>query len=253
MGIIKKFRCTYEELILVLRVLVNNCIDNLTDIVKEKPKYKEPFFQDMMQRIDDIDVKYLGVDSAADMRKATANLYSIMSPAKDDFTKFQKNIYSDFNKDKAKADEILNTLGFNKYYSSAVHNGNQENMSTLLKQFVKYLTPELEAVIVGKGMNLELITRIKGYAATMPQANTTQEDTKIKRPEITSEAVNAFNDIYDDAMAAIDVVKDIFKKDKVKKDLFSFSKVLKNIRGGNRNGGSDNGGDQTPPTPPPTN
>ena len=79
----------------------------------------------------------------------------------------------------------------------------------------------------------------------------TQEDTKIKRPEITSEAVNAFNDIYDDGMAAIDVVKDIFKKDKVKKDLFSFSKVLKNVRGGNRNGGSDNGGDQTPPTPPP--
>ena len=253
MGVIKKFRCTYEELILVLRVIFNNCVDNLSAIVQEKPKYKDPFFPDMIKRVNDVDAKYLGTDSAKSLRDATANLNSLMQPAKDDLSKFQKNINSDFNKDTTKAEEILNTLGFKKYLTSAVHKNNQENMSTLLKQFSLNLTPELETVIVDKGMNPDVITRIKSYSASLPLANANQENAKAKRPEITSEALSAFNDLHDDSMAVFDVVKDIFKKDKVKKELFSFAKVLANVRGGNHNGGSDNNGDHTPPTPPSAN
>ena len=245
MGIIKKFRCSYEELILVARTIINSAILNLADIVANKPAYKDPFFPDLLLKFNTVADKYLGVDSAGNLKKATKNITAVMESLEKTFRTFHNNIEADFKKDKAKIVEIFDTLGFTKYYSAAVERSNQSAMDNLLAQFNKNLTPELEQLIITKGMNADVISLIKTSKTSVADANVVQEGAKGDRPVNTAEAVSAFNDAYDDLMAVSLVCKDVFAEDKLRRDLFSFDKVLKNIRGGDRGGANDS--NQTPP------
>ncbi|MCL5030279.1 MAG: hypothetical protein M1480_14805 [Bacteroidetes bacterium] len=247
MGAVSKFHCTNSELITVSELIISNAEDNKTNIVAKRPKMADPYFPDQNTRVLAAKDKYIGLDSAKNMRTATTVLNSIMKTAKDDLSEFNTDLAVDYKKDKTKLNEILNTLGFNKYYNSVTHN-NQKGTLDLFAQFKKNLTAELEADIIDKGMSTDLITRIKGYADSLDNANLTQESAKGKRPEITDEAVTELNEIYHEIIAMCIVCQKIFKDDDAKKNLFVFSKVLASLRGGNHGG---NGGDDTPPTPPP--
>ena len=248
MGAVPKFHCTNSELITVSELIISNAVDNKTKIVAKRPKLADPYFTDLNTRVLAAKEKYIGLDSAKDIRSATSALNSIMKPTKEDLSELNTDLAVDYKKDKAKLDEILNTLGFSKYYSSVTHNSQQGTLD-LLAQFKKNLTAELEAEIIDKGTSPELITRIKGYADSLDNANLTQEAAKSKRPEITSEAIKELNEIYDEIIGVCEVCQKIFKDDEAKKNLFVFSKVLAALRGGNH--GGNNGGDNTPPTPPP--
>jgi len=245
MGTIPKFHCTYSELLTVSGTLLNNAKDNKTIIVQKRPKRADPYFSNLETRIHNAIEKYFGLDSAKDLRAATISLYSIMNPAKTDLSEFNTDIAVDYKNDKVKLGEILNTLGFKKYYTSATHD-NQQDMISLLGQFNKNMTPQLEAEIVDKGMSPDLITRIKGYSGTLMNADLVQETAKGKRPEITDEAVTEFNGIYDEIIGICEEGQNIFKDNEVKKNLFVFSKILAALRGSNHGG---NGGGQTPPPP----
>lgn len=246
MGTARRYHCSDGELITVSKTILNHAVENKETIITKKPAWKDPYFQNLQTGLDTVDEKYLGVDSAKSLRGATAALHAVIKPAVGDLTDFNTNLNVDYKKDSARKNEILNNLGFNKYYKKAVHN-NQEELSSLLKQFKKNLTVELEAEIIEKGMNPDLITSIKGYADSFEASNVSQETAKGSRPELTAEGINACNGIYDEIAGVCEVGQNTFKKDKLKKDLFSFAKTLAALRGGNSGGGSDNGGDQTPP------
>ena len=248
MGIIKKFRCSYEELILVARTIINSAIANLSVIAEQKPTYKDPFFPNLLLKFNALAEKYLGIDSVGNLKKATKNITTAMEVLKKALRTFHSNIEADFIKEPDKIAEIFSVLGITKYFTAAVERNNQSAMDNLLAQLNKNLTPELEQLIIDKGMHPDVINLLKSSKSTVADANVAQEGAKGDRPVLTAEAVSAFNDAYDDLTAVGIVCKDIFADDKAKKDLFTFEKVLKNIKGRNR--GGDNSADQTPPTPP---
>ena len=248
MGAKYHYNCTNLEVLTVAETITNHCIDNTTDLVKEKPAMQDPYFPNLLKTIQDASANYLGIDISKGLRAATISLRSIMTSAKEDLTKFKTNLAVDFKKDKTRAEEILNTLGFKKFYKTASNN-NQEDMISLLNQFKNNLTAELETEVVAKGTNPELLTRLKGYAGSLSAANITQETEKGNRPAVTAEAVNTFNEIYDEVIGNCKIAQNIFKNDKTKKDLFSFAKALSALRGGNHSAG----GNSEDPAPPPAN
>lgn len=246
MGTIKPlFHCSITELPIVCGTIVQSAVDNKEAITAKRPKYADPFFPDLLQRIQTDKDKYSGLDIAKDLRNSTVYLKSIMTPAKEDLSELYGNLNTDYKNEKGKLGEIKTTLGFNKFFTK-VSRGNQEATIGLLDQINLNLTADLETDIITHGSSTGLLTRIKGYRSPLNNAELSQEGKKGKRPELTAEVISEFNSVYSDVIDLCTDCQRIFKNDKAKKDLFVFSKVLAALRGGS-NGGIN------PPPPPPAN
>jgi len=247
MSITPKFHCSPSELVTVTELVIGSAQDNKTKIVEKRPKIADPYLPNLLTRVIADKQKYIGMDSAKNLRSATAGVMSIMIPAKNDLSEFKTDLKVDFKENKARNDEILNMLGFKKYYTSVTRN-NQQGTIDLLAQFKLNLTADLEAEIIDKGMSPGLITRIKGYADSLDSSNLTQEAAKNHRPELTAEATKEFNWVYDEIIGVCESCQKVFKDNEAKKNLFVFSKILSTLRGGNH-GGGNNDTNQTPPAP----
>ena len=137
-------------------------------------------------------------------------------------------IQEDFKDTPAQRAEILNTLGFTTYAFDA-SKGDQEAVINLLFQFKKNLTQQLNDEIVARGTSQTTIDAVISRADTLKQADVIQEGKKGTRKEITAEAINEFNAIYDKIISITRISTKFFKNDKAKKDQFSFTTVAKNI------------------------
>ena len=86
----------------------------------------------------------------------------------------------------------------------------------------------LNTEIIAKGTAQVTIDNIISYADTLRNANISQETYKGTRQEITDEAIQAFNEIYDQVISIAKISSNFYKNDKKKQQLFSFSKVVSN-------------------------
>ncbi len=247
--VVRKYRFTDFEMLSAVELLIGYCIQYLQDIILKKPAYKDPYFPNLLVRVTGAFSKYLGINNAKKLRDATAALFAIINPAKADIVSFKKNLESDYVRDQNRLKEILNTLGFAKYFR-AVSKGAQEGLLNLLTSIRNNLTAELEAEIIAKGMPEDLMARVKGYAETALAANKAQEDAKGKRPIATADAITALNDIYIDASSSFNVVKDGFSDKPDIANLFSIQKAVDQMRGKNISSNNNNG-DNNNPAPPP--
>ena len=224
-SIVRLFKESAFEMLTALETITNVCLKNKDEIVKERPKWTEQYFNDFLLTIQNAFKQYLGIDNAKELRAATKSLYTIITPAKDDISKFNTQIKEDFDGNKSTRDEYLNTLGFKTYFKGA-SNGNQGDLIQLLSQFNNNITPAIETNIIDQGMSPELITRMKGYAVTLAAANVTQETAKKIRPTITDASIAELNKIYKEGIKICKITRGLFKGDSVKQDLFSYAKTV---------------------------
>ena len=115
MGASPKFHCTNSELITVSELIISNAVDNKTKIVAKRPKLADPYFPDLSTRVLTAKEKYIGLDSAKDIRSATSALNSIMKPAKDDLSEFNTDFAEGYRKTaehfRKIAEHLRNTTG----------------------------------------------------------------------------------------------------------------------------------------------
>jgi len=131
-------------------------------------------------------------------------------------------IETDFGKD---ANEILKKLGLTK----DIHKLNQEGLIELLNSFKKGMTDTLKTEITQKGTNPVLIDTIIGYASQLQKANLDQESQKTSTLEISQEAVDTFNSIYNEVVGICKIASKFYQDDRLKKDQFTFGKVVKKM------------------------
>ena len=136
-------------------------------------------------------------------------------------------IEQDFKATPDRKTEILTQLGFNSYFKLATSSRDQEALIDLLFQYKTNLTPELKTEIVDKGTAEAALDNITDYADTLKNANVSQEGDKGTRKEITNEAIQAFNGVYNSVSSIAIIAAKFYKADPAKKDLFSFNKVSK--------------------------
>jgi hypothetical protein len=131
---------------------------------------------------------------------------------------------ADFRKDKPRRDEILRELGFTSYLKDT-QKGDQEALINLLYQFKTNMDKPLQIEITGKGTDPATIIAITSLTQNLKDKNVTQEGLKGSRKEITDQAVNAFNEIYDRVISLAKIAAKFYKEDKAKAEQFSFKKV----------------------------
>jgi hypothetical protein len=222
------------DMLTACRTIAGSFTANITELSAIRTGWTVAYSSGLTTRIDDIISTYLGLDARHDQRQATAGVIAIQGPAHRDLTFFKTQVDTDFKKEPLRHDEILRTLGFTSYYKD-VSKGNQEALVQLLYFFKTNMTDALKTEITGKGMSIELINRIMGFAEVFLQANTTQEQSKGSSLELKAGAIEAFNETYNEMIAICKIAASYYRFEPLKKALFTFAQVQANQGGGTSN------------------
>lgn len=226
-SISRKYKTKDVEMLTATATIIENAIANKTFLQSKRTTWADPFFNDLKTDIENTTTTYLGKDAAKDMRKATQIVLGIQAQALNDLAEFKVQIEQDFKSNPTQKTEILTQLGFTTYHKLA-QNGDQEGLVNLLFQFKTNMNATLNTEITSKGTAQATIDNIIDYADTLKNANISQETYKGTRQEITDEAIQAFNAIYDQVISIAKISSNFYKTDKKKQQLFSFAKVVSN-------------------------
>lgn len=222
--ILRKYKNKDVEMLTSTETIVKNAMANKAFLQTKRSTWADPFFDDLLTKIDNTTQTYLGKDAAKQMRNATQIVLQFQAQALIELAEFKVQVEEDFKKNAIQKTEILKNLGFTNYHKSA-QKGDQEGLVNLLFQFKTNMSPTLIAEIVAKGTAQTTIDKITGYANMLKDANIDQEAFKGTRKEITDEAIQAFNEIYDDVISIAKIAAKFYKTEKTKQDLFSYTKI----------------------------
>ena len=224
----RKYSIKDVDFVITADTIIDSAIANQPFLETKRANWTMPFLQDIKNQIDKATQDHLGVDNAKQLRQASQEVYTIVAVAMNELAEVKVQIQEDFKDTPAQRTEILNTLGFTTYAFDA-SKGDQEALINLLFQFKKNLTQQLNDEIVAKGTSQTTIDTVISRADALKQADVFQEGKKGTRKEITAQAINEFNAIYDKIISITRITTKFYKNDKAKSDQFSFTKVAKNI------------------------
>ena len=227
--VLRKYSNKDVEMLTAIATIIENALANKTFLQSKRSTWVDPFFEDLKTKIEQTTDTFLGKDAAKQMREATQVVTQIQKQALSDLAEFKVQVEQDFKSNPVQKTEIITQLGFATYFKTA-NTGSQEALVNLLFQFKSNLSAALNTEIVAKGTAQATIDAIVGYAEALKNANISQETFKGTRKEITDEAINAFNEIYDQVISIAKIASNFYKTDKSKQQLFSFSKVISNLK-----------------------
>jgi hypothetical protein len=209
-------------MLMAAKTILQSMQNYLSELSMARTNWTIDYVTALILKIDTAIEDFLGLDKKQPLRDATGLLNQIQVPALRDLGFIKTQIEVDFNHEAA---ETLKTLGLNKN----LHNISQEGLIELLYSFKKGMTDELKNTMTEKGTNPALIDNITGYATQLQEANLTQEGMKTSTREVSQEAVDTFNSIYDEVIGIGKIASKMYKDDPLKKDQFTFSKVVKRM------------------------
>lgn len=215
---------SYKDVAMLMaaKTILQSMTANLGELSLSRSVWTLAYATDLAQRIENAIENYLGLNKTQGLTSTTAALTQIVTPALRNLALLKTQIQVDFG---ANAETILKELGLNK----DIHKLSQEQLIELLYAFKKGMTDQLKADIIAKGTNPVLIDSIIGYSGELPEANLSQEVMKSSTKEISQEAVETFNSIYDEVMGICKIASKIYKDEPLKKEQFTFSKVVKKM------------------------
>ena len=221
---------SYKDVVMLMtsKVIAGNFLTNITELSAVRNDWTERYATGLITRIDGAIETQLGIDPKKELRSATSELSAIQVTAKRDLSFFKTQVSEDFKTEPTVRNEILTLLGFTQFLRG-VQKGNQQSLIQLLYTFKNNMTETLRTQVISKGMSATLIDNIMGYAATFAGANVNQESLKLSTKEITEEARQIFNSIYDEIIGICKKASAFYQYNPVKKEQFTFSKVAKNL------------------------
>ena len=225
---LRLYKAKDVDMLIALSTIIESAITNKAFLQTKRSTWADPFFEDLQTEINQTIQNHLGLDNAKDLRQATQVVIGIQANAIRDLAEVKVQLFEDFKDNPTLQTEIQNQLGFTAYHKAA-QKGDQEALINLLFQFKTNLTPALKAQIEAKGTPAAILNAITAYADTLKDANVTQEGTKGTRKEVTAEAINQFNTIYNKVISVSKISSKFYKGNPPLQQQFSFTNVVKKI------------------------
>ena len=224
------YKCETVDMLLATLIIVKAFRDNI-DVFETMRTIWNPEFADALEgQAEDALSNLVGVDHKIELKQSTNRVMEILKNAKTDLYSFKVHVNADFDKDEAT--EILDQLGYNRFYRSVQDDNNQESLMSMLNNFRNVMNEGLKEKIVAVGINPGFIERISGYAPEFQQANIVQEKLKNYWNVPSQEARREYNSIYREIIRICKIGAAVFKDDPEKRDLFIFSRVVAKVSSG---------------------
>lgn len=224
--IIRRYKGTDAKMLIAADVLLDAAIDNEAALVAERPLWTKDYYRSIKAHIGFLAKEYLGANNLADLKKASNNVNRLSAIARADLGLLKLQIITDFRKEPARRDEILNALGYDDAYAAATLK-DQEALGTMLFSLANGLTPQIEQDILDKGTGPALLARLKAAAQPFHKANAGQESLKGSTPERTRKGIIAFNDLYEEVIGIAKIAARLFRENKGLSHRFNYSQIIK--------------------------
>ncbi len=221
----KNYNCKDVNMVMAAQIIVGFLELYQADLVLIRSNWTMEYVNDLKQRIHHIIQNYVGLDRYNLLRQATSELNDMAVPAHRDLSFLKTQIQTDFS---GSSENILKELGLTSRLAQA-RRGNQEALSSMLLTFRRGMTEDLKERIVSKGTNPELIERIIGYTDRVMEQNTRQEQLKLQTTNVSHEAREALNGLYNEIIGICKIASSYYVNDPARKNNFTFTQVIKRM------------------------
>lgn len=181
-----------------------------------------------MGRVDHIINQYFTYDSLVDHLEKHSQFYDLMVAALKDITIFRAEMKVDFRHDKRFLDETFDFLGYLDYYSEA-KNGDHFSLYKMMATFKRNMTPELQQIILARGINPNLLSRLIHYKEQLSDLKDCF-DIASGKDQLSAELKQEINSIYSEIKDICRIASAYYEFDPGHRDKFNFYRVMINLK-----------------------
>jgi len=214
--------------ILTCRKIAQSFSENIYELSSIRRNWSPDYARNLKERIEKILDRYFTQESLDNHLEKHCQLYELMIAALKDISVFRAELKVDFSHDKKFLDETFENLGYVDYFSDA-KNGDHFSLYKMMATFKRNMTPELQQVILARGIDKVLINRLLTYKEKLSELKTFF-DTSQSEDELETEMKREINAIYAEVKDICRIVNAYYEFDPLQHDKFKFYHVMINLK-----------------------
>ncbi len=214
--------------ILTCRKVAQSFSENIYELSSIRRNWSPEYAENLKNRIDSIMNQYFTQESLVDHLDKHGKFYELMISALKDVSVFRAELKVDFSHDKKFLNETFDNLGYVDYYSDA-KNGDHFSLYKMMATFKRNMTPELQQIVLARGINMNLIGRLVSYKERLAELKNCF-DISHGRDQLGAELKREINTIYGEVKDICRVANAYYEFDPVQRDKFTFYKVMINLK-----------------------
>ncbi|MBL7966228.1 MAG: hypothetical protein JNK09_04460 [Prolixibacteraceae bacterium] len=214
--------------ILTCRKIAQSFSENIYELSSIRHNWSPDYAANLKERIDRIMNQYFTHESLIDHLEKHGQFYELMIAALKDISVFRAELKVDFGHDKEFLKNTLDDLGYVDYFSDA-KNGDHFSLYKMMATFKRNMTPELQQVILARGIDKGLLNRLIGYKEKLAELKNCF-DISHGKDQLGAELKREINTIYSEIKDICRIVHAYYEFDPVQRDKFYFYKVMINLK-----------------------
>ncbi|MFA5326253.1 MAG: hypothetical protein WC384_00545 [Prolixibacteraceae bacterium] len=214
--------------ILTCRKIAQSFSENIYELSSIRRNWSPEYAVNLKNRIDSIMNQYFTQESLVDHLDKHGQFYELMISALKDVSVFRAQLKVDFSHDKKFLNETFDNLGYVDYFSDA-KNGDHFSLYKMMATFKRNMTPELQQIILARGINTNLLSRLISYKERLAELKNCF-DISHGSDQLDAELKREINSIYGEVKDICRVANAYYEFDPVQRDKFTFYKVMINLK-----------------------
>lgn len=168
--------------------------------------------------------QYFTQESLEDHLAKHSQFYDLMIAALRDISVFRAQMKVDFRHDKDFLNQTFENLGYVDYFSEA-KNGDHFSLYKMMSTFRRNMTPELQQVILARGIDEHLVDRLMSYKHELSELKNCF-DISHGADQLSAELKHEINTIYSEVKDICRIANAYYEFDPAQRDRFNFYKVM---------------------------
>jgi len=222
----RKYKGTALQMLLALRLILENAILVADKIKAVRPKWDDAYFKRLIANINTILQSDFGYDVSAEMKEKTEVVNTKEAAAKMLLQQTKMQIELDFRKDPEKCKRYLKSLGLT--ISSRIGSATQDDVIKMLIAFRNNITPAIEKELTDAGMNPKTIADLKLLADELYSVNSEQEVVKSNSKTAVASLNDRLDELYDEVITIAKMAASMLT-DELDAEKFSYLRAIKQM------------------------
>jgi len=214
--------------ILTCRKIAQSFSENIYELSSIRHNWSPDYAANLKDRIDRIMSQYFTQESLVDHLEMHGQFYELMIAALKDVSVFRAELKVDFKIDKDFLNETYETLGYVDYFSDA-KNGDLFSLYKMMSTFRRNMTPELQQIILARGINKSLLNRLMTYKEKLVDLKNCF-DISHGKDQLAADLKQEINVIYSEVKDICRIANVYYEFDPVQREKFTFYKVMINLK-----------------------
>jgi hypothetical protein len=210
--------------ILTCRKIAQSFSENIYELSSIRRNWSPDYAGNLKERIEKIMNQYFTYESLVDHLEKNGQFYELMIAALKDISVFRAEMKVDFHHDKTFLNQTLDNLGYVDYFSDA-KNGDHFSLYKMMATFKRNMTPELQQIILARGIDENLLKRLISYKAQLAELKNCF-DISHGNDQLGAELKGEINTIYAEVKDICRIANAYFEFDPAIRDKFNFYKVM---------------------------